>query len=71
MQCRRPRFNPWVGKSPLRRGWQAIPVFLPGEFHGQKSLVNHNPWSCKKSDKTETLTLSLSHGLNELLKKRN
>ena len=27
----RPEFNPWVGKILRRRGWQATPVFLPGE----------------------------------------
>ena len=31
MQCRRPRFDPWVGKIPWRREWQPTPVFLPGE----------------------------------------
>jgi len=31
--------NPWVGKIPRRREWQPTPVFLPGEFHGQRSLV--------------------------------
>ena len=30
-QCRRPGFNPWVGKIPWRRKWQCTPVFLPGE----------------------------------------
>ena len=29
--------NPWVGKIPLRRKWQPIPVFLPGKFHRQRS----------------------------------
>ena len=33
LQCRRPKFNAWVGKIPWRRAWQPIPVFLPGEFH--------------------------------------
>ena len=31
---RRPRFNPWVRKFPLRRKWQLIPVLLPGKSHG-------------------------------------
>ena len=35
-QYKRYRFNPWVGKIPWRRKWQATPVFLPGKFHGQK-----------------------------------
>ena len=38
------RFDPWVGKIPWRRRWQPIPVFLPGESHGQRSLVGYNPW---------------------------
>ena len=28
-------------KIPWRRAWQPNPVFLPGEFHGQRSLVGH------------------------------
>ena len=31
---RRPGFDPWVRKFPLRRKWQPIPVFLPGKSHG-------------------------------------
>ena len=31
LQCREPRFDPWVGKIPWRRKWQPTPVFLPGE----------------------------------------
>ena len=30
------RFDPWIRKIPWRRKWQPIPVFLPGEFHGQR-----------------------------------
>jgi len=33
------RFNTWVRKIPWRTEWQYTPVFLPGEFHGQRSLV--------------------------------
>ena len=39
LQCRRSRFDPWVGKIPWRREWLPTPVFLLGEFHGQKTLV--------------------------------
>ena len=41
-QCRghkRWGFDSWVGKIPWRRAWQPMPVFLPGESHGQRSLV--------------------------------
>ena len=37
-------FHPWVGKTPWRRAWQPTPVFLPGESHGQRSLVGYSPW---------------------------
>ena len=31
-------------------------VFLPGESHGQRSLVGHSPWDCKELDMTEQLS---------------
>ena len=40
--AQRPRFNPWVGKIFWRREWQSTPAFLPGEFHGQKSLAGYS-----------------------------
>ena len=55
----RPGFDPWVRKIPWRRKWQPTPVFLPGDSHGQRSLVGYSPWGHKESDKTEKLTLSL------------
>ena len=58
-QFRRPGFNPWVSKIAWRMGWLPTLVFLPGEFHGQRRLVDHSPWSCKESDTTELLTLNL------------
>jgi len=39
LQCRRYGFDPWVRKIPRRKEWLPSPVFLPGEFHGQKSLA--------------------------------
>ena len=36
---RRSSFDPWVGNIPWRRDCQPTLVFLPGEFHGQRSLV--------------------------------
>ena len=44
----RPGFDLWVGKMPWRREWQLIPVFLPGEFHGQRSLAGYSPWGRKE-----------------------
>ena len=48
--------------SPQRRKWQPTPVFLPGKFHGQRSLAGYSPWGCKELDTTEPLTL-LQHTL--------
>ena len=42
------RFDPWVGKMPWRRKWQPTPVFLPGRFHGQRSLVGYSPWGSQR-----------------------
>ena len=55
-QCRRHRkceFSPWVGKISWRRVWQPTSVFLPGESHGQNSLVGYGLSGCKESDTTE------------------
>ena len=52
-QCRRLGFDPWVGKIPWRRARQLIAVFLPREFHGQRSLVDYSPQGHKESDTTE------------------
>ena len=40
-QCRRHRFNPWIGKI--------LSVLLPGKSHGQRSLAGYSPWGCKNS----------------------
>ena len=49
-QCRRhSRFDSWVGKMPWRRVWQASPIFLPRESHGQRSLVGYSPQCCTES----------------------
>ena len=34
---------PGLGRSPGGRAWKSILVFLPREFHGQKSLVGYGP----------------------------
>ena len=43
-------------KIPWRREWLPSPVFLPGESHGQSSLVGYSPWGHKEMDMTERLT---------------
>ena len=42
------RYDLWVRKIPWRRKWQPTPVFLPGKFHGQKSLAGYSPWGIKR-----------------------
>ena len=51
------RFGSLVGKIPWRREWLPTRVFLPGEFHGKRSLVDDGPWGHKELDMTERLTL--------------
>ena len=53
-----PSSTPTLGRSPdpWRKAWQPTPVFLPGEFHGQRSLDGYSPWGHKVLDTTEKLT---------------
>ena len=67
LQCRKPEFNPWVGKIPWGRAWQPTPVFLPGECHGQRSLAGYSPWGCKNT--TEQLSTYAARLINKTFKK--
>ena len=40
---------PGPGRSP----GEQPPVFLPGKFHGQRSLAGYCPWGCKELDTTK------------------
>ena len=51
-QCRRYKRSRFR-QIPWKRAWQPTAVFLPGESHGQRSLVGYSPWSHKWSDTTE------------------
>ena len=56
-------FNLWVEKSPWRRKWQPVPVFLPGESHGQRSLAGYSPQDLQKvghDRATNTFTLEFA-----------
>ena len=44
-----------TGLIPWRKAWQPTSVFLPREFHGQRSLEGYSPWGHKESDPTRTL----------------
>ena len=60
LQCRRPGFDPWIGKLPWRRAWQSTPVFLPGESPWTEEPGGYSPRGHKGSDTTELPTRPLS-----------
>ena len=47
-------------EDPQKREWLPTLLFLPGESHGQRSLVGYSPGSRKESDRIEQFILSLS-----------
>ena len=51
---RRREFNAWVGKIPWKSKWQPTPAFLPGKFHGQRSLAGYSPWGWKSRTQLST-----------------
>ena len=63
---RRHRFDSWGGKIPWRRKWKSTPVFLPGKFPGQRSLVGYySSRGHKELGMTEWL---ISHASKVMLK---
>ena len=54
-------------KDPWRREWLPTPVFLPGKFHGQRSLVGYTVHEVTKSQtRLGTHTQLLRHGMWDL-----
>ena len=53
-----PSLIPEPGRSPAEGKWQPTPVSLPGKPHGQRSLVDCNPWGRKESGTAVRLTLT-------------
>ena len=51
----------WVRKIPWRGEWQPTPIFLPGKFHGQRSLAGYHPWGHKEFDTIEQHTHTHTH----------
>ena len=43
-QSRRHGFDPWVGKVPWKRKWQATPILLPAKFYRQSILAGYSSW---------------------------
>ena len=54
-------FNPWVRKIRRRRAWQPTSAFLPGESHGQRSLVGYSPWGHQESESDMTEVTKHTH----------
>ena len=52
-----PGLIPGSGRPAWRREWQPTTVFLPGEFHGQRSLEGYSTWGHKESDTTEVTNI--------------
>ena len=44
---------------PWRREWQLTPVFLPGQFHAQRTLEGYSPWGDNESDVTDQIIPAL------------
>ena len=63
-QCRRCRFDLWVGKIPWKMKCQPALLFLPGKSHRQRSLLGCSPWGCKELDTTKWLTHFFVYGCN-------
>ena len=58
-RCKRHGFYPWCGKITQRRKWQPTLLFLLGEFHGQRSLVDYGSWITKSQ--TQLSNLACTH----------
>ena len=54
LQCRRPIRS--LGQEDPLEKWEPTPVFLPGEYHGQRRLAGCSPQGHKESDMTERLS---------------
>ena len=56
-----------VGKIPWRREWQPTPVFLPGESHGQRNLVDYSPKGRKEPHMTEYIQKNIIYMAHHIL----
>ena len=50
-----------MGEDPWRREWLLTPVFLSGEFHGQRNLAAYSLQGHKELDTTEQLCMCASY----------
>ena len=73
-QCKRCKilwFHCWVGKIPWRRAQQPTPVFLPGESHGRKSLMDYSPLGRRELDTLEATWHSTAKETNHSVKNKS
>ena len=69
-QCKRHKrqgLDTWVGKIPWRRAWKPIPVFLPGESYGQRSLVGYSPWGHRELATTKEFSMHTYANTNSFM----
>ena len=50
-------------EDPLEKEMAPTPLFLPGKFHGLKSLVGYSPWVRKELDMAERLHFHFHYSL--------
>ena len=58
LQCRRPRFNPWVGEIPLEKEMATHSSILAWRILLAEDPGSCSPWDCKELDMTARLTQS-------------
>ena len=62
LQCGRPGFDPWVGKTPGEGNGNPFQYScLENPMDGQRSLVDYSPWGHKELDTIEKLHFQLPH----------
>ena len=67
LQCRRPGFDPQVGKISWRRKWQPTPVLLPVKCHRWRSLLGYSPWDRKELHTSEQLHFFITSAIWDTL----
>ena len=55
-----------VAKISRRRKWQLTPVFLPGKFQGQRTLVGYSPWHHKELHMIEHARMYIYHHFGDM-----
>ena len=48
---------PGMGRSPGGGHGNPLPIFLPGESHGQRSLAGYSPWGRKESHRSDSIVI--------------